>query len=318
MDYGRFVRTRQPLWDEFERRLSAAQDGDALDHEGLETLAFRYRQILHDHALAAARYPESGSARRLWGLALAGTQWLQRDRGRRVPGPWAFYARVFPRACRGMLGSLGVAAALFACAAAIGFSMAVVQPGLGTVFLGQEAMAGLREGRMWTDALTSSVPPAVSSSRIATNNMGVAILAWGGGALAGLGALWVVLLNGLLLGTVIGTTLPYEMTGRLLEFVAAHGPLEITLILVSAGAGLEMGRALVTAGDRPRGEAVRDAAGRALVVLGGCLPWFALLGVVEAFVSPSPEVAPATKAALGVVLWASFALVAWNPLSRGE
>jgi uncharacterized membrane protein SpoIIM required for sporulation len=317
VDYGRFVRTRQPLWDEFERRLAAARADERLDHEGLETLAFRYRQVLHDHALAAARYPDTGSARRLWALALAGTQWLQRDRGQPVPGLWAFYARVFPRAFRRIAGSLGVVGALFACAAAIGFSLAVVQPGMGAVFLGPEAMAGLREGRMWTEALTTTVPPALSSSRIATNNMGVAILAWAGGALAGLGALWVVLLNGLLLGVVVGTTLPYDMTGRLLEFVAAHGPLEITLILVSAGAGLEMGRALVLSGDRPRAEAVREAALSALVVLGGCLPWFLLLGVVESFVSPAPEVPPATKVALGAVLWAAFGLIAWNPFRGG-
>jgi uncharacterized membrane protein SpoIIM required for sporulation len=318
MDYGRFVRTRQPLWDEFERRLAAAQRDERLDHEGLETLAFRYRQVLHDHALAAARYPDTGSARRLLALALAGTQWLQRDRGQRVPGPWAFYSRVFPRACRRIAGSLGLAGGLFACAAAIGLSMAVVQPGMGAVFLGPDAMAGLREGRMWTDALTTTVPPALSSSKIATNNMGVAILAWGGGALAGLGALWVVIMNGLLLGVVIGTTLPYDMTGRLLEFVAAHGPLEITLILVAAGAGLEMGRALLQAGDRPRAEAMRVAALEALVVLGGCLPWFVLLGAVETFVSPAPDVLPSTKTALGAVLWASFALLAWNPFLGGE
>jgi uncharacterized membrane protein SpoIIM required for sporulation len=318
MDYGRFVRTRQPVWDEFEERLRAAQEGVLLDHEGLETLAFRYRQVLHDHALAAARYPDTGAARRLWTLTLAGTSWLQRDRGRRIPGVWAFYSRVFPRAFRRIAGSLGIAAALFASAAAIGLSMAIVQPGMGAVFLGPEAMAGLREGRMWTDALTSTVPPAFSSSRIATNNMGVAIMAWAGGALAGLGALWVVLMNGFMLGVVIGTTLPYEMTGRLLEFVAAHGPLEITLILVSAGAGLEMGRALVASGDRPRMEAVREAAAQALVVLGGCLPWFVLLGVVEGFVSPAPEVLPAMKAALGAALWASFALIAWNPFLAGE
>jgi uncharacterized membrane protein SpoIIM required for sporulation len=225
---------------------------------------------------------------------------------------------VFPRAFRRIAGSLGLATALFACAAAIGLSMAVVQPGMGAVFLGPDAMAGLREGRMWTDALTSTVPPALSSSKIATNNMGVAILAWGGGALAGLGALWVVIMNGLLLGVVIGTTLPYGMTGRLLEFVAAHGPLEITLILVSAGAGLEMGRALLQAGDRPRAEAMRAASLQALVVLGGCLPWFALLAVVEAFVSPAADVLPSTKIALGAVLWASFALLAWNPFLGGE
>jgi uncharacterized membrane protein SpoIIM required for sporulation len=314
MDYGRFVRTRQPVWDEFERRLRAAQDGAALDHEGLEALAFRYRQVLHDHALAAARYPDTGSARRLWALALAGTRWLQRDPGRRIPG----YTRVFPAAFRRIAGSIGIATALFASSAVIGLSMAIVQPGMGAVFLGPDAMAGLREGRMWTDALTSTVPPAVSSSSIATNNMGVAILAWAGGALAGLGALWVVLMNGFMLGVVVGATLPFDMTGRLLTFVAAHGPLEITLILVSAGAGLDMGRALVVSGDRPRAETARESALDALVVLGGCLPFFLLLGFVEGFVSPAPDVATPVKVALGAALWVAFALLAWNPLAAGE
>ncbi len=317
MDYGRFVRTRQPVWDEFERRLHAARDGAPLDHGDLETLAFRYRQILHDHALAAARYPQTGSARRLWTLALEGTQWLQRDRGRRVPGPWAFYTRIFPRAMRRISGALGVAVALFASAAVIGLSMAIVQPGMGAVFLGPDAMAGLREGRMWTDALTSTVPPAVSSSSIATNTMGVAITAWAGGALAGLGALWVLLMNGFMLGVVIGTTLPFEMTGRLLTFVAAHGPLEITLILVSAAAGLDLGLSLVARSERPRADMARETALNALAVLGGCRPFFLRLGFVEGFVSPAADVATPVKVALGAALWAAFALLAWNP-SRAE
>jgi len=136
MDYGRFVRTRQPLWDEFERGLTRARDGAALDHAALETLAFRYRQVLHDHALAAARYPDTGSARRLWRLALEGTQWLQRDRGPRTVGVWGFFTRVVPLALRSLRPHLAVATVLFASSALIGLSLAIVQPSMGAVFLG--------------------------------------------------------------------------------------------------------------------------------------------------------------------------------------
>jgi uncharacterized membrane protein SpoIIM required for sporulation len=318
MDYRRFVRTRQPLWDEFEQGLARARGGAALDHAALETLAFRYRQVLHDHALAAARYPDTGSARRLWRLALEGTQWLQRDRARRTTSVLGFFIRVFPRAMRRLGPQLAVATLLFASSGLIGLSLAIVQPSMGTAFLGPEAMAGLREGRLWTEALTTTIPPAVSTSAIATNNMGVAILAWGGGALAGLGALWVVLLNGFMLGVIVGATLPYSMTGRLLEFVAAHGPLELTLIVVSAAAGLAMGQALVAASDRPRRDVVREASRHSLVVLGGCLPWFVLLGLVEGLISPSPDVAPALKAVLGGSLWLLFVLLAGNPFLRED
>ncbi len=318
MDYGRFVRTRQPLWDEFEQALARARDGAPLDHPALETLAFRYRQVLHDHALAAARYPQTGSARRLWRLALEGTQWLQRDRGTGRVSVIGFFTRSFPRAMRRLGPQLAVATLLFGSAALIGLSLAIVQPSMGAAFLGAEAMAGLREGRLWTEALTTTIPPAVSSSAIATNNMGVAITAWAGGALAGLGALWVVLLNGFMLGVIVGATLPYAMTGRLLEFVAAHGPLELTLIVVSAAAGLAMGQALVAASDRPRRDVVREAGRESLVVLGGCLPWFVLLGLVEGLISPSPDVTPALKTALGLALWLLFAVLAWNPFLKED
>jgi uncharacterized membrane protein SpoIIM required for sporulation len=317
MDYARFVRTRQPLWDEFEQRLAQARAGRGLDHAALETLAFRYRQVLHDHALAAARYPETGSARRLWRLALEGTQWLQRDRGRAV-GVFGFFTRAFPSAFRGLGGPLLVAALLFGSAGLIGLSLSIVQPSMGTAFLGPEAMAGLRDGHLWTESLTTTIPPSVSTSTIATNNMGVAILAWAGGAVAGLGALWVVLLNGFMLGVIVGATLPYGMAPSLLEFVSAHGPLELTLIVVSAAAGLAMGRALVAASDRPRRDVVREAALQSLVVLGGCLPWFIVLGLVEGLISPEPTVPAAIKVILGLMLWLLFVLMAWNPFLRED
>jgi uncharacterized membrane protein SpoIIM required for sporulation len=120
-------------------------------------------------------------------------------------------------------------------------------------------------------------------------------------------------INGLLLGAVFGVTAHYSMAGELGGFVAAHGPLEITIVLVAAGSGLGVARALIAAGDRPRGEALRAAGRSALVVLLGVLPWLGLLGVVETWVSPSPEVPVAAKVTLGVTLLALFWVAALNP-----
>jgi uncharacterized membrane protein SpoIIM required for sporulation len=143
-------------------------------------------------------------------------------------------------------------------------------------------------------------------------------MGWAGGAVAGIGALYVVLLNGFLLGSIVAATWHYGMAGALLQFVSAHGPLEISLILVTAGAGLGVGQALLASGDRPRREAVSDAAGRALTVLLGCLPWFVLLGFVEAYVSPAPGVAAGLKLLLGVLLEVLFLVLAWNPFLPEE
>lgn len=312
MDYGRFQKLRRPLWDTLERRLRQLGDlSGAMSYADLEDLAFTYRQVLHDHALASHRFPGTGAARRLAALALEATRRLTRQSSR--PGGLRYFAtRAYPAAFRRQLGMLGLAAMVFGAGAAFGLVLSAVQPDLGRALLGARAIQGLEEGRLWTASMTM-VPPAFTSSRIATNNLSVALTAWAGGVLAGALPLFILTLNGLVLGGAVGVTLRYSMAGELLTFVAAHGPLEITLILVAAAAGLSIGRALVAAGDLPRGEALRLAAADSLLVMGGCLPWFVVLGVVEAWISPNPAAPLAFKAILGLCLEVFFLTAALAP-----
>jgi uncharacterized membrane protein SpoIIM required for sporulation len=314
VDYQGFVRLRTPVWERFEESLrNAHRHPRKLRYEDLETMALAYRQVMQDHALVASRFPGTGAARRLRRLALQGTHALQRDTADHLPGLAEFLTRRFPLAFRAHAVPLAAAVVLFATALVFGAVLAIVQPGAGAALLGPAAVDGLRRGHLWTESLVSTVPPAVSSSGIATNNMSVAIAGWAGGAVLGLGSLYVILFNGFLLGALVATTLHYGLAGELLAFVAAHGPLEITLILTTAAGGLGLGRALVAAEDVPRRAAVTEASREALILLVGCLPWFVLLGIVEAVISPSPTVPVAVKISLGLALEAAFLLVAWNP-----
>ncbi|HEY2294855.1 MAG TPA: stage II sporulation protein M [Thermoanaerobaculia bacterium] len=313
MDYARFLRLRRPLWDAFDQELAAARtELRKTGYDGLEEMALRYRQVLHDHALAAARFPGTAAARRLQALALAGTRRLTGE-GRRRTGT-AFFLRTFPAAFQRQLGLTLVTLALFLLAVLWGLVMAVLRPELGLVFLGPDKVHELEQGRLWTESLFTTVPPSVSSSGIATNNLTVALTAWGGGVLAGLVPLYIVLFNGLLLGAVVGVTLDYSMAGDLLRFIAAHGILELTLILVCSAAGLGIGRALVAAGDVSRPLALRAASRDALAVLLGCLPWFVVLALVEALVSPSPDFPAGAKLALGLALEGAFLALALRPV----
>ncbi|PYQ57341.1 MAG: hypothetical protein DMF53_23005 [Acidobacteria bacterium] len=314
MDYARFIRLRRPLWDAFDGELAAARGMRNVGYDGLEEMALRYRQVLHDHALAAARFPGTAAARRLQALALAGTRRLTGE-GRRRTGAVAFFLRTFPAAFQRQRDLILIALALFLLGALWGLAMAVLRPELGLLFLGPDAVRGLEEGRLWTESLVTTVPPSVSSSGIATNNITVALTSWGGGVLAGLVPLYIVLFNGLLLGAVVGVTLHYSMAGELLRFIAAHGILELTLILICSAAGLGIGRALVAAGDVPRPLALRAATRDALAVLLGCLPWFLVLALVEVFVSPSPEIPAGAKLVLGLALEGAFLALALRPVS---
>lgn len=307
MELARFVRLRGEAWGAFEAGLERLRRRPrSLDYGAVEELVLGYRQVLHDHALAAGRFPGTGVAARLARLAVEGTYRLQSARSPRRAGLLSFFTSRFPRAFRAHRGPLLVTTALFAGGALLGLTLAVARPAVGAAFLGPEALAGLAEGRLWTESLATTVPPALSSSAIARNNLSVALTAWAGGAAAGLLALYVVLLNGLMLGAIFGVTLHFSMAGELGAFVAAHGLLELTLIVVSAAAGLGVGRALVAAGDRPRSAAVAEAAKESLVLMAGCLPWFLVLAAIEVLVSPSPAVPPAVKVAVGLGLEAAF------------
>jgi len=317
MDYARFVRLRRPVWEAFERRLGTSRRRlGNLGYGDLEDMALHYRQVLHDHALAGSRFPGTAAARRLQSLAFEGTRRLTGEGGEGRRGLRHFFADTFPRAFRRQLGATGVAVALFLVASLWGLTLAVLRPELGLTILGPRAIQGLQEGRLWTESLVTMVPPSVSTSGIATNNITVALTAWTGGVLAGAGPLYIVLFNGLMLGATFGVTLHYSMAGALLEFIAAHGPLELTLILVSAAAGLQIGRSLIAAGDRPRALAVRDASRDALAVLLGCVPWFVVLALVEVLVSPQPALPLFFKVTVGLALESLFLAMALRPVAR--
>jgi uncharacterized membrane protein SpoIIM required for sporulation len=316
MDYARFVAAGAPDWDAFEKRLEAAERSprDAR-YADLEGLALRHRRVLHDLALATDRYAGTAAARRLSVLALRGAHWLHADRSAPRPRLRSFWRRAFPAAIRGQAPEFALATSLFVAALVLGLTLAVANPSAGFALLGPSAVAELREGKLWTQSLTHAIPPAVSSSGIAANNMAVALTGWAGGALAGLGSLYVVVMNGFVLGAVLAATVHFSLAGELLSFVAAHGPLEITLILTTAAAGFTLGRGLFGADDRPRRVAAAEAGRRALHVLVGCLPWFVVLGLIEGFISPAPTVGVGVKVTLGVLLESLFLVVAWRPPS---
>jgi uncharacterized membrane protein SpoIIM required for sporulation len=311
MRYTAWVERRSRLWDELEARLGAARvRRNELSHDDLEQLAFQYRQVLHDHAALSSRFRGSGAATRVHRLVIQATAMLRREEARQDRGLGYFLSVAFPRAFHAHLQELALAVGLFLLLALAGFATASVRPEVGSRILGPLAIEGLRDGTLWTERLVTTVPASISSSWIATNNLGVALTAWVGGAIGGLGSLWIVLFNGLHFGSILGVCLQYHMAGELLEFVVAHGLLEITLILVCAAAGLGVGRSMVVAGDWDRRDTVPAAAKRSLVLVAGCLPWFVLLAGVESLVSPRADIPIVVKILVGVSLEIAFLAVA--------
>jgi hypothetical protein len=69
--------------------------------------------------------------------------------------------------------------------------------------------------------------------------------------------------------------------------VTPHGLLELTAIVVAAGAGLRIGWAVIAPGERTRGAALADEGQRAVTLVIGVAACFVVAGFVEAWVTPS-------------------------------
>jgi uncharacterized membrane protein SpoIIM required for sporulation len=128
----------------------------------------------------------------------------------------------------------------------------------------------------------------------------------------------VLILNGVLLGTVGGLAVGAGNGRPFFELVAAHGVLELSCIVVAGAAGLRFGWALVEPGPGARGDALRREARPALAVVLGTAPWLVVAGLVEGFVTPSGTGLPAALAVgfvLAAVYWALVILLSRR--SRG-
>jgi uncharacterized membrane protein SpoIIM required for sporulation len=94
--------------------------------------------------------------------------------------------------------------------------------------------------------------------------------------------------------------------------VIPHGVLELSLIVVTAAAGMRMGWALVDPGRRTRSRALADEARLAVLIVLGSVPWFVLAGLVEGFLTPQqPGLLVAIVVGCGLAA-AYWGLVVWR------
>ena len=208
-------------------------------------------------------------------------------------------------------------AAGFALACSAGWWLVATFPELARLFASEEMIEGVEEGRLWTDGLLNIMPSSVLSVRIFTNNVAVAIIAFCLGAIYGLGTIYIVALNGLMLGTMLAFTARYDLLWRLVEFVAAHGFVEISMIVIASAAGFSIGEAIVRPAHRTRAVAFRRAATGSAKLMLPCILLLIGAGLIEGYVSPNPAVPFAAKLAIGLAYWlAMFWLLAGFRLPR--
>src|SRR6185437_7134858 len=309
---NRWIDKRRPHWDRLTGLLTAADAHGlaSLQHGELKEMAFLYRQIASD--LSALRQDGSAPA-----LATYLNQLLARAHNfvysGRKGGPMVvlrFLWYDYPHVIRKMQPFLIASLVLFLAGGMLGSLLTLARPEFMRHLLGPDMVATIEHHKMWTDSVTSMAPQESS-----------AIMTYASGIVAGLGTLYLIGWNGVLLGVVGAACAQAHMSASLWSFVAPHGSLELPAIILSGAAGMQLGQGLLFPGSYSRRHSVADAGRDAVRLMAGVIPMLIVAGTLEGFFSPSKAPVP-LKFLVGSCLFT--ALMFWwyapreRPLQLGE
>lgn len=310
--------TNSRLWErllgerlERWRRLSTLAAGRRRDQDlaAARAVLSGYGEVARDVALARRTAPDSLARRAL--EALYGD--LHRAISEVPSRRWRDLATVFtievPRAARKLRGEIACVAGLFFLSIFAGALLLNVYPDTASVFLSPQMIETVQRGQLWTDDILNVVPSSVLSINLMTNNIAVALTCLALGLLYGLGTLYIICLNGLMLGGVFAYTHRFGLADDLYRFVVAHGLVELSVICLAGAAGLSLGRAIARPGAYGRIAAVRAAMREAGALTALAVPFLIGSGIIEAYVSPDPTFTTAARTAIGIV-WFGVLLLA--------
>lgn len=310
-----FVLRHQDEWTEFEAWLVARGDSprDARRQQsrwqGLrdEDMPARYRRLCQQLALARSRGYSPQVVERLQNLTQRGHAVFYRA----PPPQWrralAFFLADFPRLVRAQRGCLWAAALLFVVPLVGAFVAVQMSPEL--VYTVYEPGQLAEYEQMYDPAAPERKLGRDSGSDLMMfgfyimNNISIGLRTFASGLLAGVGSMVVLFTNGLMIGGIAGHLQAVGHGDPFWRFVAGHSAPELTAIVLSGAAGMQMGLALIAPGRRRRVDALIEA-GKVGAKL--CLGVFAMLlfaAFVEAFWSSIGWMPAVVKYAVGGLLW---------------
>lgn len=309
MKQSQFETRHQTEWQAFEEMLAALERGKTPAPDIVAGFPAAYRRLCQQLGLAQSRGYSMRFVERLQLLVQRGHHQFYRHRsplGGRLLG---FFLGGFGRLVRSEWRYLAAASLIFYLSLLGMAALVLAFPELIYSLISpqqvaeMEAMYDPDASRLGRFGERGSADDWMMFGYYVMNNIGIAFQTFAGGLLFGLGSLFYLLLNGLIIGAIAGHLTGIGYDEPFWSFVIGHGAFELTAITLAGAAGLKLGVALVAPGRRTRGEALRLAAAAAVRLVAGATLFLLIAAFIEAYWSSMTYPPTPVKYAVGALLW---------------
>lgn len=285
MKEEQFIKANSNTWRELEE-LSAV-----INKKGIKTMPSNdvkkflstFRQSSHHLAYARTHYPESSVVTYLNSLVSKCHSNVYAVR-KFSPGTVLKYIGYeFPRLLKVykwyILSSFG----FFAFGVALSLILTALNSNNASIFLPQDMIEGVKSGKAGSGGQWNY--PLVSS-QIMVNNITVSLKAFAFGITLGLGTMYVLFMNGALLGSLTALMYMYGNPKSFWSLILPHGVFELTAIFISGACGLIIAKHLLLPGEYTRKYSLIDGSKKAVSLIMGVVFMLIIAGIIEGFFTP--------------------------------
>jgi uncharacterized membrane protein SpoIIM required for sporulation len=284
---NRWLEKRRPYWERLSKLLAQAGAGGVgqLTRAELQETALLYRQVASDLSTLRQDATARAYAEHVNQLLARAHNIIYSTRRTSFMGMLRYmrdgYPAVFQRNMRYIIVSLLITVA----GGALGSVLTLARPQFMRTMLGPQMVATIERHEMWTHSVVAVAPAA--GSWIMTHNLSVCFVAFAGGVAFGIGPIYSLFFNGLLLGVIGVACAQHGMAVDLWSFVAPHGSLELPSIIFSGAAGLRLAHGVVFPGIYKWRDSIALAGAEAGRLIAGVIPLLVIAGTLEGCFSPS-------------------------------
>ncbi|MDD9272198.1 stage II sporulation protein M [Paenibacillus sp. GCM10023248] len=286
MDITRFIREHKSQWTELEElllQLNRRKRGLSASHVNRFTKL--YQAVSVHLATLQTHSPAGETTVYLNHLVSQAHNALYRESNRSGTQLKQFFLQYFPSLIQARAAFILFALVLFLLGGLLGF-LSVWHDPLNLSLIMPGAIADNIDPSKTANPRGDLHSPLVSTA-IMTNNIRVAVLAFISGVTLGIGTVYLMISNGLLVGALAAVFMHAGKSYVFWAYILPHGIIELTAIFIAGGAGLYMGYRFFVPGPYPRKLLFLESAKESAQLLIGTIPLFVIAGIIEGYITPS-------------------------------